>query len=92
MADLYACICLDLIRPAWPGPERSHEIRRSISTLSHILPSLPPSTHPRHTHTAAMFFSVYETMKSAMEPVAADSGYAPLVHMAAASMGETVRY
>lgn len=43
-----------------------------------------------YAHAAAIFFSVYETMKGALEP-AADAGYAPLVHMAAASVGETVR-
>ena len=49
-----------------------------------------PSQNTHTQCTAAIFFSVYETMKGALEP-AADAGYAPLVHMAAASVGETVR-
>lgn len=37
---------------------------------------------------AAVFFSIYETMKHQLEPLAGP-GYAPLVHMVAASVGET---
>lgn len=60
----------------------------SVSLLgpSHLIDLIP---FPNQ-YTAAIFFSVYETMKGALEP-AADAGYAPLVHMAAASVGETVR-
>ena len=43
-------------------------------------------------HPAAMFFTVYEGIKNQLEPhTTATPTYAPLVHMLAASIGETVR-
>lgn len=38
---------------------------------------------------AATFFSVYESVKARAEPLVSPA-YAPLVHMAAASVGEMV--